>query len=210
MISPNALTTLYKVKLLLGINNTSQDDLLDELINYASSFIEGTCNRKFVSAEYEEIFDAPNGNKLFLANYPVTDFTSFKYRNSVISNPTWLDFNANDYTVYDKEGYIEFMYANFAGMISRQKAFKAEYTAGYLVDWNNEFDATKHTLPNDITMLCGQLVSMLYNLRNSSGLASESTEGQSITYQSPQSLSTQQLTESQRMILSGYTKIRLT
>lgn len=210
MINPNALTTLVKVKLLLGITNATQDELLEELINYATAFIEGTCNRKFGVADYIEIFDAPNGNKLFLKAYPVTDFTAFSFRNSVISNPTWTDFNVNDYTVYENEGIIEFMYANFAGMISRQKAFQAEYTAGYLIDWDNEYDTTYHTLPVDLTMLCSQLVSLLFNTRNASGIASETTEGQSITYQNPASLSIQQLTEIQRMTLSGYTKIRLT
>jgi hypothetical protein len=58
---------------------------------------------------------------------------------------------------------------------------KLNYTAGYLIDWPNEGTAT-HTLPYNLTMACTELVAHKYNERQSQGVSSQTTEGQSVTF----------------------------
>jgi len=205
VLAPFALTTLAKVKLFLGISGSAQDSLLEELINYSSSFIEGVCGgRRFLETEYTELYDAPNGDKLFLNQYPITELISLKYRDGNIASPTYTDFNANDYVKYFAEGYIKF-YVNYKLVGGGEQLIKMNYKAGYLIDFANEFEAT-HTLPNDLTMLSNQLVGLMFNQRTSGGVKSETTEGQSVTY----GLSTEQLTPVQVAVINRYQKHRMT
>lgn len=206
MLAPFALTTLAKVKLILGISGTAQDSLLEELINYSTSFIEAVCGgRRFKETSYTELYDAPNGDKLFLNQYPVTELTSLEYRNSDISSPTYTAFNANDFVKYFAEGFIKF-YANYgAHLRGGEQLIRVVYKAGYKIDFANEFTAT-HTLPTDLTMLCNELVGMMFNQRNSAGLKSETTEGQSVTY----ALTAEQLSTTQNAIIDKYKKHRMT
>jgi len=84
------------------------------------------------------------------------------------------------------------------------------YTAGFKIDFTQEFDTDFHTLPFDITMLANELVSLLFNRRTNAGIVSETTEGQSVSYVNPSLLSDKEFTESQRAIITKYQKIRMT
>lgn len=68
------LTTLTAVKEFLNIKETSEDALIERLIQAASSFIEIYCNRIFASAVYTETFDGNNANYHVCLNSPVTAY----------------------------------------------------------------------------------------------------------------------------------------
>jgi len=212
-IVSNQLTTLEKVKASLGIlpADTSKDVLINDFINQATSFIQNYCGRVFAMTTYtNELYDIPNGSKLFTHNYPVASVASVQYRTGTIGAPTYVSFTTNDYLVYLAEGYISFISQFGFGLgsfVTGEQALRMTYDAGYLIDWANEGDPTLHTLPADLTMVATQLVAGMFNTRATQGLKSESTEGQSVDYGS---ISDRAMTKQQVDVLGGYAYPRLT
>ena len=179
-IVDHALTTRAKVKEYAGITGTDQDAVIDSLINAYTAVIEKYCGgRRFKSTTYTEVYDTLRADKVFLNQRPCTAITLVELRGGTISTPTWTTFSADSYMKYLGAGYIQF----FGKLSVLLQAFRITYTAGYLIDWTNELTAT-HTLPMDLTLACTELVAKRLTLRKSDGIASESTEGQSITYDS--------------------------
>src|SRR3989304_5979824 len=205
-----ALTTKEKVKEFLGITGTTNDSLIDSLINYITDFIESYVGgRRFKETPYtNEEYDLPNGNIVFIRQFPLTELTSAQYLTGSIASPVWVSFTANDFQTYLKEGYVKF-FSSFASILAEsERALRFTYKAGYKIDFANELSAT-HTLPFDIAMVATQLVSRMFNLRTAEGIKSESTEGQSITYDRDTDVS-QQLTIEQKATLEKYKKHKLT
>ncbi len=173
------LTTREKVKGYLGISGTTHDDIIDSLISDVSSQVEVYCNRNFLLDSYVEYFDTEAGDsKVFVSNHPMGTAVTVSYRQGAWGDPTWELFNVNDYLISPEMGKIAFA-MRFA---SYERYIKVDYTGGYLIDFNNETDITRHTLPRDLSFLVTEMVSNSYNIRKTSGILSESTEGQSITY----------------------------
>lgn len=176
-----ALTTRQKVKDHLNIQDINSDAIIDTLINQVTAFIESYCgNRRFASTAYVEIKDTYNSDKIFFNQKPVITLTAAEYRGGTLSSPTWYTYAADSYYQYLKQGFIQFT----AKLRAMPQAFRLSYTAGYLIDWDHETDATKHTLPFDLTQVATETVAKVLNTRFSQGIYSESTEGQSITYSS--------------------------
>jgi uncharacterized phiE125 gp8 family phage protein len=78
-LAPNALTTLAEQKEYLKLNNTetTDDGLVEFLINAASSAIENKCKRKFKEQTYtDEEYDGNGFVRLYLQQYPVKSVTS--------------------------------------------------------------------------------------------------------------------------------------
>ena len=200
-IPPDALTTRTKVKSYLGILNTDSDTVIDELITGVTAFIKQYCGgRNFLSQAYSEIKDTKHGrHKLFLNNVPVTALTSVEYRSGTPSTPIWNIYNVDTYLLYAGAGYVYF----YGGLPEVAQGMRINYTAGYLIDWANEFTAT-HTLPADLTMAANEMVGTILNLRKSGGVTTESTEGQSITYDYKHAL-----TDSIKATLGNYKIIHL-
>jgi len=181
------LTTVDKVKTLLGITGSTHDSVIELLVNQVTDFVESFCGgRRFKETTYtNEEYDAPAGDKVFLRQLPVTgSLSSVQYRSGTISTPTWNNFSADDYLLYGKEGYIKF-FATVAVIATREKSLRFTYTAGYKIAFADETDPLLHTLPFDLTMAATQMAAKLFNLRASQGIKSESTEGQSVTYADP-------------------------
>lgn len=181
---PYALVSLDKVNAMLGLTtgaDTTRDQLLADIIASVTDYIEGYCGgRRFLSTSYTETIDARKGNYIFMTHRPVTAVSSVKYRTGLPSTPTWVTYYVDGYLTYLGAGMIRF----FSNFIPFPQAFQVAYTAGYLIDWTNFNDPTKHTLPRDLTQVAAELVIGRYNTRLSAGIYQESTEGQSVTYES--------------------------
>jgi hypothetical protein len=174
------LTTTQKVKDYLGIVSATTDTTITELVKNYSNQVEAFCSRSFGSTTYTEYFDTQDGDsKIFLRNYPTTTVSTIQYRTGTWGNITWSDFNENDYLVNDEQGKIAFSY-RFPAF---EKYIKVVYTGGYLIDFANESNPALHTLPFDLTQTVTEMVASAFNLRKTGGISSETTEGQSITYQ---------------------------
>lgn len=179
-VATYGLTSLALVKQYLGITTTTYDAVLLAMIKNATAFIERACGRHFGQTQYfDEIYDTPNGDKLFLKQYPVVQVDIVEYQIGTPASPGWETYNPDWYWVYLKEGYIRLL-SNFTHHDNQY--FRVSYIAGYLIDFNNINDPLLHNLPADLTQLCNEVVATLYNTRTNQGIKSESTEGQSVTY----------------------------
>jgi len=203
VVPADALTTIEKVKDFLGIaeSDTSSDDFINQSITYVTALIKSFCGgRQFLEQEYEEIYDSFRGRrKIFLKQRPVSEVTDVSYRSGTPTNPVWISYNADGYLPYLPEGYIHF----YAQLPQVAQGFKITYTAGYLIDFTDEFDDTKHTLPQDITMAATEMIGTIFNTRKAAGISSETTEGQTISY------SLSKMTDTIKNALSNYKMIRI-
>lgn len=198
---PDALTTLTKVKANLGITDSASDAVLESLINGASAFVKQYCGRNFKSASYTEVYDMKQGRrKIFLRQIPVTTITSVKYRSGTPSTPIWNAYSSDSYLTYLAPGYLHF----FGMLPEYPQGLQVVYTAGYLIDFTNETDAVLHTLPIDITMAVNEMVASFFNLLKSGGISTETTEGQTVSYDLSKSLN-----DKTKSILDPYKVIRI-
>lgn len=175
----HALTNLDRVKSRLGISETGFDILLEIIINSITDWIEGQCGgRRFLEKTYtNEIHDGSKpaqieeGKKRFLIlkHAPVTALTSFQYNGGTISSPSWTNFSTEEYQLLDKEGMIYIL-----GTLPRGfRNIRVSYTAGYKIDFSQETDVTKHTLPFDVSNLAERLAVKEFKKREEVGKSGE-------------------------------------
>lgn len=194
-VPTDALTTRTKVKSYLGITGTDNDTVIDELITGVTAFVKGYCGRNFLSTAYTEIHDTKQGrHKVFLKNLPITTLTTVEYRGGTPSTPVWNTYSADSYLLYANAGYVYF----YGELPETHQGLRFTYTAGYLIDFTNEFTGT-HTLPADITMAINEMIGAILNTRKAGGITTETTEGQSISYDFKRSMS-----DNVKSILNGY------
>ncbi len=197
---PYALASVDKVNQALGVTTGAdavRDQRIADMIAAVTDYIEGYCGgRRFLSTAYTEVQDTRRSSYIFLEHRPVTAITSVKYRTGLPATPTWVDYYGNGYLPYLGSGMIRF----FSKFVPFPQAFQVVYTAGYLIDWTNFNDPTKHTLPHDLTQVCIELVCGKENKRLSQGVYQESTEGQSVTYESDR----YELNDDHKQILNKY------
>ena len=202
-VPTDALTTRQKVKDMLNITDTSKDTIIDELITYVTTFIKSFCGgRQFLSASYDEQYDSFRyRRKIFLRQYPVTAVSNVYYRGGTPTNVVWNNYLADGYLPYLNEGYIHFD----AQLPKVHLGLRVVYTAGYLIDFTNEFDSTHHTLPEDLTLCATELVVKLLNTGKAMGILEETTEGQGVKY----GYKMRELDDMHRNILANYKTFRI-
>jgi hypothetical protein len=199
-----AITTKEKVKTLLGLSGSTNDALIDLLCAQVTDFIEGYCGgRRFLSTTHSnEVHDTENVHNIFLNHYPITSLSAVEYRTGTFSSPVWASFIADGYLLYGDEGYVY-----FAGKLPAIKqGMRFTYVAGYLIDWANETNIANHTLPFDLTGVATALAGRMFSSRGTDGIKSQSTEGQSVTFNDPDKF----LSETDKYILGRYQAIRVT
>lgn len=143
-----ALTTLSDVKETLGINNSSQDNLIKRKINQATLAIESYCNlaydHHFKSTVYtDEQYDGSGSDQMFLRMSPVTVFTSFSIRTTTQNDDSWDVIDSQLYFVDMPSGVIDLLFSQSL----QWNKFKVTYTAGYA------------TIPFDLSEACVTLAS---------------------------------------------------
>jgi len=178
----HALTTIARIKAKMVITGTGFDTVLERQISAVTDFIENECNRRFKSATYtNEIYSIQRNNQkyLLLKNAPVTVLTSLEYRMGLLSTPSWTAFLADDYALME-DGKSGIVYTS--GLTVGPNMVRATYTAGYLIDFANSTDLTKHTLPADITDLCERLVIKWFKKKENWGQSTQGNSGDSVTW----------------------------
>ncbi len=143
-----ALTTLSDVKETLGINNSSQDNLIKRKINHATLAIESYCNlaydHHFKSTVYtDEQYDGSGSDQMFLRMSPVTTFTSFSIRTTTQNDDSWDVIDSQLYFVDMPSGVIDLLFSQSL----QWNKFKVTYEAGYA------------TIPFDLSEACVTLAS---------------------------------------------------
>lgn len=149
-----ALTSLADVKETLGIDsgNTSNDNLITRKINQATEMIEAYCElprgKHFAEATYtDEEYDGQGGRYLVLEMRPVTNVSSFQYRDSVENEDNWTDVESELYFLDEDSGVLDLLFTQ----TEHPNRYRVSYTAGYA------------TIPADLSEAAVTLASYLYN-----------------------------------------------
>lgn len=123
-----ALTDLASVKELLGITDTSKDNLVIRKINQATRQIENYCGRRFLLSVYsQEEYAATQVDQLVLRQRPVSSFTSLEIRDSGLNYNSWETVDTKLYFVDNSAGVLNLMF----NAIGRWGRFRVTYSAGY-------------------------------------------------------------------------------
>lgn len=178
-----ALTTKNRIKDRLQLETTQHDVLFDRLISSVTDFLEGECNRRFKQQTFtNEIYSVYGDRQEFilLKQAPVGSVTSAQYRAGTKTNPSWTDFVADDWELLEdgKSGIVKV----YGGALRGVNMARFTYQAGYLIDFDNAGDTTKHTLPFDLSDLSERLVVKLFKRRDSEGKTTEGFEGGSVSW----------------------------
>ncbi len=159
------------------------------LINQATGFIETYCKRNFLRQTYtNEVYDGTGGDSLVLKQYPIVTVSDLSVNAGTIGDPDWDTVESGRYGFYDDgritfaSAFQAFLASDGGTFIEGPQRYRATYVAGYLIDFNNENDPTKHTLPQDLEYACLLLVSGKMNLRKSGGLTSARVGDISMTF----------------------------
>ena len=185
-IYTNALTTIQRVKDLMGITVTDNDVILTRLINAATDFIEDYCDQNFKTQSYVEKYSIWGDSMEFLQlnNRHVTVLTKVEVRTGTPSTPNWSTLGADFYELLeDGEAGMIRLYPGFAPLLyTNSNALQVTYTAGYKIDFTNFGNKTLHDLPADLSGLCERLVIRWWKRRESGGKQSESLQNSSINW----------------------------
>lgn len=145
------LTTLDRVKLELGIENTDNDDLLEAKIAEASADIEASIGRTVCRAGITETFWPVTGGNLILDRYPVASIESVTVDDVLVTE--WrLDTQTGILYRLDESGYQLSWYA--------AKSIIVVYTAGYIMPGETDRD-----LPYALEGAAIELVSSYWQAR---------------------------------------------
>lgn len=201
MSASTNLTSLTAVKRYLGISlsDTTNDDLLNQLIASASEAVETYCGRRFAKTVYTEYDDGRGDSRLVLDHRPIVSVTS-------VHDDLRRTFDAgslvspDDYIVRELAGIIELLrsaagfYSSGAFFSDGQRNVKIVYEAGYA------------TIPEDVAQACTILTAALYHRgrQGADGIAGENHGGAySVTY------ATGLFTPALHALLARYREVRL-
>jgi len=176
------LTTEARVKTRVDITANTYDAVIKSIIYAVTDFIEKSTNRRFQRTTYSNeiydgcLFDGSRKGYLVLKNSPVISISSFQYRTGAKSNPSWVDFNSDNYQEINSNGIIQ------TDLPYGLQNIRISYVAGYLIDFSNMYDDTLHTLPFDISDLTERIVTRIFKKRISEGRSAEGFQQSQITW----------------------------
>lgn len=173
---PYALTSVAAVKERLGISTSSQDTMIEDLINECTDWIESYCgDRRFVDSG-SDIVEIHDGNfdfgarcRIFVRQFPIFSVTKIEYSTGSFSTPVWNTLNADTQYKIDARSGIIYMYYLPVG----RQNLRITYRGGYLVA----------SIPYDLQHACIKLVSKEYLRRNSEGASMEGVGGASVKWE---------------------------
>lgn len=191
------LTSNTRIKDRLQITSANFDTLISNLIIATTKRIEQMCGRTFSQDEYEnELYDGSDAyntpvKNLIIKNAPIVTLESLEYKTGSNSNPTWVEFNEDDYDINLSNGILY-----FHGTLPKGKQnIRATYTGGYVgyfVDISQywEFDVVPTGTVNGVNLTftlpeaADEVVVYADGLRVSSGEYSFTAGGTSIVFES--------------------------
>ena len=179
MLAENALTTLDRMKLMLGLSDIADertDTIVTLLINRASSWIERQTGRHLGKRSYHQWYDADGQQELAVLEYPIISVEYVKEDGKLV-DPTRYDYTqtGNVGVIYRDDGWLKAGYRKGLAydIIAPKRAIEVSYTAGYVLPKDATEDDPQ-TLPADLEGLLWDIVSQTYtSLQNGSqGLSS--------------------------------------
>ncbi|MCK5019591.1 MAG: hypothetical protein KAS32_21210 [Candidatus Peribacteraceae bacterium] len=212
-VKDQAWIDLALVKESIGIStgSTGDDNILNQYINSVTDFIQhqlGDRQLLIPPADVTEVYDGGDGfqTRLSLKDFPqeFDNITSFQYRSGTISNPSWIDFGDDTFAVYPDTGIIKV----FTGLLRGSRNIRVISSAGYRKGTgtgatdSTGYGSTGSTIqiPDDLVQLAINMVSKVWNRRESAGIKQEKTDVLSITW-------SDEVSEFDQVTLDSYKKI---
>ncbi len=179
MLANNALTTLERMKLMLGLTDIEDertDEIIEMLINKASAWIERQIGHHLALSKYRQWYDADGQQELVLIEYPIVDVEFVKENGAVVDSSSYdYEQTGNIGVIYRDEGWLKVGYRMGLAydMIRSKRVIEVSYTAGYVLP-KDATEENPQTLPADLEGLLWEIVSQTYTgLQNGSmGLTS--------------------------------------
>lgn len=202
-LSDNALTTVGNVKLWIALDptDTSQDALIEELINIVSESVQTFIDRDLKKQNFTEHLNGTGNSLINVKNYPITVINEIKV-NEIVLDSTDFELTSDD----AKRGqiYREFgwnMKTTIVGLNfdpGRQlRNINIDYDAGYVLPTVPQTEP--RTLPFDLEGVVKSIIANEYSQVTSGvGNLKKLTEG-SLTYEWLGGL-----TENQTSVLNSY------
>lgn len=179
MLAESALTTLERMKLMLGLSDIEDEKVnlvVELLINKASSWIERQTGRHLGKRSYRQWYDADGQQELVTVEYPIISVEYVKEEGRLV-NPNRYDYSQTGDVgvIYRDEGWLKAGYRKGLAydIVAPKRVIEVSYTAGYVLP-KDATDDEPQTLPADLEGLVWDMVSQAYtNLQNGSqGLSS--------------------------------------
>ena len=189
MLANNALTTLDRMKLMLSLDDETDErtcTLVELLINKASSWVEQQVGRPLGKNTYREFYEADGQQELVTLKYPIVSVDYVKEGGRLVP-PELYDYGqtANIGVIYRDDGWLRAGYRRGLAndIIETKRNIEVCYTAGYVLP-KDATDEEPQTLPADLEGLVWDMVSQAYaNMQNGSqGLKSFSISDVSWTF----------------------------
>lgn len=189
MLANNALTTLDRMKLMLSLDNETDErtcTLIELLINKASSWVEQKVGRPLGKNTYREFYEADGQQELVTLKYPIVS-VDYIMENGRLVPPELYDYGqtANIGVIYRDDGWLRAGYRRGLAndIIEAKRNIEVCYTAGYVLP-KDATDEEPQTLPADLEGLVWDMVSQAYvnMLNGSQGLKSFSISDVSWTF----------------------------
>ena len=189
MLANNALTTLDRMKLMLSLDDETDErtcTLIELLINKASSWVEQQVGRPLGKNTYREFYEADGQQELATLKYPIVSVDYVKEAGRLVS-PELYDYGqtANIGVIYRDDGWLRAGYRRGLAndIIESKRNIEVRYTAGYVLP-KDATEEEPQTLPADLEGLVWDMVSQAYaNMQNGSqGLKSFSISDVSWTF----------------------------
>ena len=189
MLANNALTTLDRMKLMLSLDDETDErtcTLVELLINKASSWVEQQVGRPLGKSTYREFYEADGQQELVTLKYPIISVDYVKEAGRLVP-PERYDYGqtANIGVIYRDDGWLRAGYRRGLAndIIETKRNIEVCYTAGYVLP-KDATDEEPQTLPADLEGLVWDMVSQAYaNMQNGSqGLKSFSISDVSWTF----------------------------
>jgi hypothetical protein len=164
-LNSNALVTLAKMRIFLGIPvavvDADLDTLIEDFINSASERCEIFCNRKFISQTHLELHDGDRTKQLIMHQWPVRSFSRVNFDSSG-------EFVAGDDE--DNTGYFLFQdeRGDSIGLQRKSGTFpRGEYNV--LVEYLSGYDditvgSPTLPIPADLAEACKIIVAYWYQI----------------------------------------------
>ena len=189
MLANNALTTLDRMKLMLSLDDETDErtcTLVELLINKASSWVEQQVGRPLGKNTYREFYEADGQQELVTLEYRIVSVDYVKEAGRIVP-PELYDYGqtANIGVIYRDDGWLRAGYRRGLAndIIETKRNIEVCYTAGYVLP-KDATDEEPQTLPADLEGLVWDMVSQAYaNMQNGSqGLKSFSISDVSWTF----------------------------
>lgn len=191
----NGLTTLAAVKLSLGITDTTQDSLLESLINAASSAIVAYVDRDIKRTTYTSQRYAVNGHQyLYLKQYPVQSVTSVTLGGAAQTVTVDYFIDSEQGRLYRPNGWVGLCYARgtFPDAFAGARDIIVTYVAGWYLPADLGYVAgAADSLPLALGDACLRAVATRFAQakNNANGVEQYSEGGISTTWFGPDSVS---------------------